>query len=122
MRAIENFVAQQETDSAAAPKTVSGKSVEQIAAEYETVLKKQVRTTIVVLVLWAPKPIARFFDIQALLGVSESIWLVMQGLGLLVLLWFLIFEFACPNCNRSPGGGWHRQRCKSCGVLLRGNG
>jgi hypothetical protein len=122
MQAIDNLVEQQESEPQPAPEIVSGKSPAQIGAEYEIVLKKQKLTTLVVLVLWAPKLIAGFFDTQTFLGISESIWLVVYGVGLLILLWFLFFVFKCPNCSRSPGGGWSRQNCKFCGVFLRGTG
>ena len=122
MQAIDNLVEQQEAEPQPVPEIVSGKSPAQIESEYETVLKKQKLTTLVVVVLWAPKLIAGFLDTQAFLGISDSTWLVVYGVGLLVLLWFLFFVFKCPNCNRSPGGGWSRQYCKSCGVFLRGTG
>ena len=122
MQAIDNLVEQQKSEPQPVPEIVSGKSPAQIGAEYEIILKKQKLTTLVVFVLWAPKLIAGFFDTQVFLGISESIWLVVYGVGLLVLLWFLFFVLKCPNCSRSPGGGWSRQNCKSCGVFLRGTG
>jgi len=119
-RAINNLVEQQKPDPQPIPEIVSGKSPAQISAEYEIVLKKQKLTTLVVLALWAPNLIARFSEAQTFLGISRAIWFNVSVVGLLVILWFLIFVFKCPNCGRSPGGGWGRQNCKSCGVSLRG--
>jgi len=119
-RAIDILIEQQESDPQPIPEIVSGKSPAQISAEYEIVLKKQKLTTLVVLALWAPNLIARYSEAQTFLGISRSIWFIVSGVGLLILLWFLILVFKCPNCGRSPGGGWSRQNCKSCGVSLRG--
>ena len=119
-RAIDSLVKQRESDPQPIPEIVSGKSPAQIGAEYEIVLKKQKLTTLVVLALWAPNLIVRVFDAQTFLGISRSIWFIVSGVGLLILLWFLVFVFKCPNCGRSPGGGWSRQDCRSCGVSLRG--
>ena len=119
-RAINILVEQQEPDSQPIPEIVSGKSPAQISTEYEIVLKKQKLMTLVVLALWAPNLIARFSEAQTFLGISQSIWFYISIVGLLVLLWFIIFVFKCPNCGHSPGGGWSRQNCKWCGVSLRG--
>ena len=119
-RAIGSLVKQQESDPQPIPEIVSGKSPTQIGAEYEIILRKQKLTTLAVLALWAPNLIARFSDAQTFLGISRSIWFIVSGVGLLILLWFLVSIFKCPNCGRSPGGGWSRQDCKSCGVSLRG--
>jgi hypothetical protein len=119
-RTIDNLVEQQKPDSQPIPEIVSGKSPAQISAEYEIILKKQKLVTLVVLAFWAPNLIARFSEAQTFLGIGQSIWFNVSIVGLLVLLWFIVFVFRCPNCGRSPGGGWSRQNCKSCGVSLRG--
>ena len=115
-RTIDDLVEQQKPDSQPIPEIVNGKSPAQILAEYEIILKKQKLMTLVVLSLWAPNLIDRFSNVQTFLGISRSIWFNVSIVGLLVLLWFIIFVFKCPNCGRSPGGGWSRQDCKSCGV------
>jgi len=118
-KAIDRLLEQKKPVHQASSEVVSGKAVEKIAAEYKNVIQKQKVVMIVFLLFWLPNLVAKFSDSQTFLGVSQLHWLFFSGGGLLVLLWFVVFVLKCPSCGRSPGGGWTRQSCKSCGVSLR---
>lgn len=118
-RAIREMVAQQKASAVASPKRVSGKSPDQIKLEYGGILQKQKLTAIIVIALWVPNLIAGYTKTNSFLGIQKSNWLLVSGIGLLVLLWFVLFVLKCPECGKSPGGGWTRRKCKSCGISLR---
>lgn len=119
MSTIDERVIEHESNAKKEPLRVSGKSPDQVKLEYGGILQKQKIASIIAIALWVPNLIAGYTKTNSFLGIQKSNWFLVSGIGVLVLLWFVIFVFKCPECAKSPGGGWTRRKCKSCGTSLR---
>ena len=100
---------------------LSKKDPRAIQREYESTETKAMVVSAIFAVMVLPTVLNRFVDFEGRFGLGEwgRIWLMLAGLvGYAV---YFGFFYSCPNCLQYPGAGWHRDRCKNCGVNLRGS-
>ena len=100
---------------------LSQKDPRAIQREFESTEIKARIITAIFAVMFLPTALNRFVDFEGRFGLDEwgRIWFSLAGLVGYVI--YFGFFYTCPNCQSYPGAGWSRDRCKTCGVNLRGS-
>lgn len=94
-------------------------SASNVKRSYAIVERNAKIISAVAILLFMPRLILAFTDLDTFLGLTYQTALVPMAVATAVYTVFLGMYWKCPACKAFPGGGWSREKCKKCGVELK---